>query len=236
MKRNHRLRRIFAALLILLKAPIAWIYAAPNPAPSTPKIGPEMGRVSANLTYCRGGAADLKLDLYLPQPLEGRPAPVAVYLHGGGWQDGDKTWIGRILPATALTTRGYAVAAVDYRLAPRYPWPAPINDAKCALRFLRSHAAQYQIDPDHIGVWGDSAGGHLAALLGLAGPTAGLEGDGGWPGVSSAVQAVVTMSAPTDYTVSADDGVELGKSASADAKSKRSSSWVSLETRFCASR
>ncbi len=200
MKRNRRLRRISVALLILIAAPIAWVYAAPNPAPSTPLIGPELGRVTVNLTYCRGGAADLRLDLYQPQPLEGRPAPLAVYVHGGGWQEGDKTWIERILPAAALTTRGYAVAALDYRLAPHYPWPAPIADAKCAIRFLRSHAAQYDLDPNHIGVWGDSAGGHLAALLGLAGPAAGLEGDGGRPDVPSAVQAVVTMSAPTDYT------------------------------------
>jgi len=197
---KHRLRRLLLGLCLLLMAWVIWVYAAPNPAPNAPEIGPEMGRVTTNLTYCRGGAADLKLDLYQPQPLEGRPAPVAVYLHGGGWQEGDKTWIGRILPAPALTARGYAVAAVDYRLAPRYPWPAPIQDAKCAVRFLRSHAAQYGLDPGHIGVWGDSAGGHLAALLGLAGSYAGLEGDGGQPGVSSAVQAVVTMSAPTDYT------------------------------------
>ena len=123
---------------LIFAAVLAWVYAAPNPAPNTPAITPESGRVVPNISYCRGAGADLKLDLYLPQPLEDRPAPLAVYLHGGGWQEGDKTWIGRILPADTLTARGYAVAAVDYRLAPGYSWPAPLEDAECAIRFLRS--------------------------------------------------------------------------------------------------
>ncbi|HUS16835.1 MAG TPA: alpha/beta hydrolase, partial [Chloroflexia bacterium] len=137
---------------------------------------------------------------YLPQSLGAGPAPIAVYIHGGGWQEGDKTWITRILPAERLVARGYAVAAIDYRLAPRYAWPAPLADVKCAIRFLRGHAERYGLDATHIGVWGDSAGGHLAALLGLVGVEAGLEGSGGYPEQSSAVQAVVTMSAPADFT------------------------------------
>ncbi|MGI8588668.1 MAG: alpha/beta hydrolase fold domain-containing protein [Chloroflexia bacterium] len=200
MGRKRLLRVGFVLLLLLLGVPLAWVYAAPNPAPSTPRVTPESGIVRANLTYCRGGDADLKLDLYLPQPLDAGPVPVAVYVHGGGWQEGDKTWITRILPAERLVARGYAVAALDYRLAPRYPWPAPINDAKCAIRFLRAEAATYGLDAGRIGVWGESAGGQLAAMLGLAGPDAGLEGNGGYADQSSRVQAVVTMSAPTDFT------------------------------------
>jgi acetyl esterase/lipase len=167
---------------------------------SIPHVGPESGHVQANVTYCTAGGLDLKMDLYLPALPDARPAPVAVYIHGGGWQEGDKNWIDRILPADRLVARGYVVAAPNYRLAPWSQWPAQIEDVKCAVRYLRAHATTYHLDPARIGVWGESAGGHLAAMLGLAGPDAGFEGTGGWADQSSAVQAVVDMCGPTDFT------------------------------------
>src|SRR5439155_23230443 len=103
-----------------------------------------------------------------PKRTDSRPAPVAVYVHGGGWRNGNKASGGWIEPVTReLLARGYVVAAVDYRLVPQHKWPAFIEGVKCAVRFLRSNAPKYNLDPNRIGTWGSSAGGHLVALLGL---------------------------------------------------------------------
>lgn len=149
--------------------------------------------VLRDVTYCTGGGEALKMDIYPPKPAA-KPAPVVLFIHGGGWEAGSKRngWGGN------WAQRGYLFASIDYRLAPKYAFPAMIEDAKCAVRYLRGHATQYALDPNRIAVWGNSAGAHLAALLGLTGPKAGFEGTGGWPGVSSKVQAVVDMFGPAD--------------------------------------
>jgi acetyl esterase/lipase len=97
--------------------------------------------------------------------------------------------------------RGYAVASIEYRLSPEAKWPAQIFDCKAAVRFLRANAKRYNLDPGRFGVWGDSAGGHLAAMVGVSGGVKELEGDLGNPGVSSSVQAVCDWYGPTDLTV-----------------------------------
>ena len=102
------------------------------------------------------------LDLYIPT--EGKaPRPLVIWIHGGAWQSGSKD--SGPAPAIQLLERGYAVACINYRLSQHAPFPAQINDCKAAVRFLRAKAAQYGIDPDHLGAWGGSAGGHLVALL-----------------------------------------------------------------------
>jgi acetyl esterase/lipase len=98
---------------------------------------------------------------------------------------------------TELNKRGYVVASVDYRLAPKYKWPLFMNDVKCSIRFLRANAKKYHIDPKHVGAWGTSAGGHLVAMLGTADKNANLEGEH-YEKQSSAVQAVVDMFGPSD--------------------------------------
>jgi acetyl esterase/lipase len=157
-----------------------------------------------DVTYCTADDVALEMDLYSPPATDsGSPAPVVVYVHGGGWQRGDKSNIsGRRSVVEELTARGYLVAAIDYRLAPQYEWPAQIEDVKCAVRYLRANDSTYDIDPDRIGAWGGSAGGHLVALLGLTDANAGLEGQGGYAEQSSSVQAVVDMFGPTDLTSS----------------------------------
>jgi acetyl esterase/lipase len=139
------------------------------------------------------------LDLYLPPRDTESPPPLVVWLHGGGWETGDK-----YQPHAAMNFGGtlgdaYAVACVNYRLSGVAPFPAQIHDCKAAIRWLRAHAAEYGYDPNHIGVWGLSAGGHLGALLGVSNGVQELEGTvGDYIAWSSAVQAVCDFSGPAD--------------------------------------
>jgi acetyl esterase/lipase len=134
-----------------------------------------------------GQGKDLALDLYLPNsPL--RAVPIIMYIHGGGWSALDKGWCPYPM---RLLEQEYAVASIDYRLLQEGgAFPANLYDCKAAVRWLRARATEYGLDGEHIGVWGDSAGAHLAALVGLTSDVAGLEGDIGLHGVSSRVQAV----------------------------------------------
>jgi acetyl esterase/lipase len=121
--------------------------------------------------------------------------PVILYLHSGAWITGDR--FGG--PALRQATRGYAVASIDYRLAPAYIWPAQVEDAKAAVRWLRANAARFHLDPNHIAVFGTSAGGHIGAVLGTSAGVDTLEGLAlGNAQYSSRVQAVVDLYGPTD--------------------------------------
>jgi acetyl esterase/lipase len=153
--------------------------------------------VSRDVIYAGEGASALSLDLYLPRGTDG-PPPIAVYFHGGGWARGSKTDLAqeRLIP---LARRGVAVASVSYRLVDVALWPAQLHDAKGAVRWLRAHAARFGIDGTRIGAWGASAGGHLAALLGLTAGLSELEGDvGGNLDQDSSVRSVVAWFPPTD--------------------------------------
>lgn len=178
--------------------------------PATVTAAPA-GRMTS-YTYCTPGGVALPMDVYEPPTRTARrPAPAVLYVHGGGWIMGDRMsqGLGARLAANdaalfpplraTLTARGFVVASIDYRLPPLYPWPAPIEDAKCAVRFLRAHAAALRIDPAHIGAWGSSAGGHLVALMGTAGPAAGFDG-GQYRDESNRLQAVVDLFGPADLT------------------------------------
>jgi acetyl esterase/lipase len=171
---------------------------APSPTVVAPAASPPAGRVDRDVTYCTGGGEDLRMDIYFPAASVSRPAPAVMYVHGGGFVGGDKRSGAGFYDVRGLVDRGYVVASVDYRLAPDDPFPAAIEDVKCAVRFLRSQAAALGIDAEHIGAWGGSAGGSLVSLLGTAEESAGLEGEGGYPGVSSRIQAVVDYFGPTD--------------------------------------
>lgn len=113
------------------------------------------------------GYRPLQLDLYLHTDRT-RPRPLVVWVHGGGWNRGDARQSGAFtdFPAVLamLAARGYVVASVDYRLSGEAGFPAPVQDVKAAIRFLRSNSADYGIDPARVILWGGSAGGHLAAL------------------------------------------------------------------------
>jgi acetyl esterase/lipase len=148
-----------------------------------------------DLTYTRIGHHSLKLDLFVPRDAT-KPVPLVVYIHGGGWSGLDKTEGF----ANALIHRGFALARVDYRLSGEAIWPAQIYDCKAAVRWLRAHASDYGYGSDKIGAMGDSAGGHLVAMLGLTNDNPEFEGDEGTPKASSSVQAVADYFGPSDLT------------------------------------
>jgi acetyl esterase/lipase len=147
-----------------------------------------------DLAYRTDGHERQKLDLYLPEKSD-RPAPLIIWIHGGGWQGGSKE---NALPLRqGWVERGYAIASINYRLSGHAVFPAQIEDCKAAIRWLRAHAAQYHIDPTRFGVWGSSAGGHLAALVGTSGDGKTLD-VGEHLDQSSRVQAVCDYYGPTD--------------------------------------
>ena len=168
------------------------------------------GRMTT-VSYCTQHGTKLAMDVYEPPAGAARPAPAVLYVHGGGFMFGDRkpnglgaslvNHAGALLPQlrVGLNQRGMVVALIDYRLPPLSPWPAQIEDAKCAVRYLRAHAGALGIDPGRIGAWGSSAGGDLVSLLGVVGPQAGYD-SGQYADQPSNVQAVVDMFGAVDAT------------------------------------
>jgi acetyl esterase/lipase len=151
----------------------------------------------SDLTYCTMDGVPLQMDLYFPETEA--PWQVLLYVHGGSFTSGDKRNGSGVVDIPAMTGRGYAVAAINYRLMPEYPFPAEVIDAKCAVRFLRAHADEYNLRAEKIGIWGGSAGGHLAAMMGLTNGDPAFE-LGENREFSSQVDAVVEMFGPMDLT------------------------------------
>jgi acetyl esterase/lipase len=156
--------------------------------------------VVSDVPYCTGGGTPLLMDLLIPAQRIRKPTPAVLWIHGGGWERGDKNGNSG---AQLLANEGFVAASIFYRLSGDWPFPADIEDCKCAIRFLRANASKYGIDPDRIGVAGASAGGHLAELVATADRSAKLEGDGGWPGISSRVSAAAAYYGVSDFTVGA---------------------------------
>jgi len=149
------------------------------------------------------------MELYIPNESCG-PTPLAIYIHGGGWLTGNAEQGSQYVDN--LVKRGFAVASFNYRFSQHQIYPAQIQDCKGAVRYLRANAARYNLDVENFGVFGDSSGGHLAALLGSTGGVASLEGQvGGNIALSSRVQAAVDIYGPTDLFACADDGFLLGE-------------------------
>lgn len=152
-----------------------------------------------DLVFASHDGSDLALDIYRPAQDD---APVAVYVHGGGWRSGDKADDGarRLAPLSAY---GVTVVAVNYRLAPRVTFPGPLHDLKAAVRWLRENGPRLGLPTERIGVWGASAGAYLGSLLALTNGIDGFEGAvGGHFERSSAVQAVVHWFGQTDLVAS----------------------------------
>ena len=161
-----------------------------------------------DIEFSKAGGESLQLNLARPKSPSGK-MPAILCIHGGGFRAGKREgWDAR---CKLLAEHGYAAATVTYRLAPKHPFPAAVEDVKAAVRWLRANAEKVAIDPDRIGVVGDSAGGHLAQFLGVTGGVAQFEGDGGNPSFSSRVSCVVNYYGPSDLTKSYGKSVDAAE-------------------------
>jgi len=155
-----------------------------------------------DIVYGTGGGRELQADLYLPSEPAAARIPAVVYAHGGGWRGGDRTQFSR--HAIAMARHDFAGLCISYRFADEAPFPAAVEDANCAVRFLRAYADDLGVDPDRIGIAGGSAGGHLAAMVSTTCGTARLEGTGGHGDFSSDVQAYAGFNPVLDLRERAD--------------------------------
>jgi acetyl esterase/lipase len=193
-------RALFAFLTLLslsvapaqTNAPV--VAPAPPPAPSVRPPPPGVVALHDVVTG-KGGDRDLHAEVAYPEKATGL-LPAIVYIHGGGWSVGSQ----KQGPVYDIAQHGFFAASVEYRLSREAKWPAQIQDCMLGVRWLRANAAQYHVDPNRIAVWGDSAGGHLAVCVGTMTDEKEYQGEGGYPGVSSAVQVVIDYYGPVDFT------------------------------------
>ena len=161
-----------------------------------PVFGSSTEPTHRDLEYARAGEPEtaLLLDLYLPEEVTN--PPLIVWVHGGAWRTGSK----ERMPIGGMLEHGFAVASLNYRLSPIASFPAQAHDIKAAIRWLRAHDETYGYRDDEIALAGASAGGHLAALVGLTNEHAELEGDvGDFTDESSRVSAIVDFYGPTNF-------------------------------------
>jgi acetyl esterase/lipase len=172
--------------------------------PPDPQVEADGSRRYEGITYAVApGYRPLQLDVWVPA--SPTSPPLVVWIHGGGWMFGDRRYLPETLRPNQLfeelVAAGLAVATIDYRHALEAHFPAQLHDAKAAIRYLRAYADVLGIDTDRIGIWGESAGGHIAALVGLTGQHPELEGAIGVLRQSSAVDVVVDWYGPADLTL-----------------------------------
>jgi acetyl esterase/lipase len=169
-------------------------------------------KVLRELRYREAGSEACKLDLALPDVAKfPGPRPAIVVIHGGGWIEGDKSSFtsddrhqpGNIVDFARL---GFVAATINYRLAREAPYPAALDDCRCAVRWLRAHATDYGIDTNRIGAWGNSAGGNLALLLALDSAAPALDKNEPYANESSVVQAAASDSGPIDLVAQHEQG------------------------------
>jgi len=177
-----------------------WANLQHAPLPEAQPWG-DRGQAFREVSYASPlGFRPLLLDLYLPAE---RPCPVVVWIHGGAYLMGSRSLVSPILERADLFHRlpseGIAVASIDYRLSAEAHFPAQLHDVKAAVRWVRARAAEIGVSPGRIAVWGESAGGHLAAMATLTSGIEDLEGDIGPAGISSAVTTGVDWYGPTDF-------------------------------------
>jgi acetyl esterase/lipase len=161
---------------------------------ASPDVPFTLGTAHRNLTYCHSQS----LDLYIPRGAVTRPLPVAMYIHGGGMTAGDKSDLSPVF-LDALASAGYAVASVNYRLAPGSRFPAQIEDVKCAIRYLRAKAPRYGLNARRIFAFGTSVGGQLVTLAALTGRHSAWNA-GPYPAEPATLRAVADMFGPANLT------------------------------------
>ncbi|MFO1022921.1 MAG: alpha/beta hydrolase [Planctomycetales bacterium] len=161
-------------------------------------VAPETVEVQKDVEYGKVGERALLLDLYKPKEKKAKPVPGLIFIHGGGWKAGSRK--DYQVYTGYFADRGYVAATISYRLSKEAPYPAAVEDAKCAVRWMRKNAASLGVDPEKIVAIGGSAGGHLSMMLGYSADEKKLEGNGGNNDVSSHVNAIVDLYGPYDLT------------------------------------
>ena len=194
MKKNVLILAIFAIFLSACDNSVSVKTAVKQATIST-----ELNSVKVidNISYREGESKSWKLDLAMPENFGTTPRPAIVIVHGGGWRAGSKKDLVYRDLLLDYAFQGYLTISVEYRFDQETPFPACIEDVKCAVRWLRAHAKEYNINPDKIGAFGHSAGAHLALMLAMSSDNKSLEGDSGWNDYSSKINAVVGGSTPT---------------------------------------
>ncbi|WP_164101835.1 alpha/beta hydrolase [Candidatus Laterigemmans baculatus] len=186
--------RLLGALVLGLGAPVLCLGVTPQASAAPGDV-----RVEKDVAYLGPERAE-KGDLYLPPASDAAARyPGIVIIHGGGWSGGDKGASREQNIGTTLAQNGYVCISINYLLQPRSGppiWPQNLHDCKVAVQWLRANADRLQIDPENIGVIGGSAGGHLAAMVGVTGPESGLDPSEPYPNISCRVQAVIDMYGP----------------------------------------
>jgi acetyl esterase/lipase len=173
-----------------------------------PKLNvPDTVVYEPDVEYASPAGEHLLLDLARPKT-GGGPYPAVLCIHGGGFRAGNRHGYDGL--CLCLAEQGYVAVTVEYRLAPKHPFPAAVHDVKSAVRWLRLNAGKYHIDPEHIGTMGGSAGGHLAQFLGVTANVPEFEGNLN-PGPASQVTCVVNFFGPSDFTRSYGKSVDAAE-------------------------
>ena len=189
--RETTVRVLTCLAVLLLVIPVS------AQTPKTLKV-PDSVTFESGVEYSKPDGESLALDIARPKTGDG-PFPAVLCIHGGGFRAGTREGYDAL--CVKLAEHGYVAVTVTYRLAPKHPFPAAVNDVKAAVRWLRANASTYKIDPDRIGVTGGSAGGHLAQFLGVTANVPEFEGVA-HPKESSKVACVVNVYGPSDFTLS----------------------------------
>lgn len=197
---------LVSLLLLLFVGQTIVAQEAPKPKrPPTPAEIAEQYRetieIRRDLPYAAGGNRFQMVDVYLPKRRNTeRPLPVIAFVHGGGWVGGNRQFF-TARACDYAATGDYGAVCIGYRLTSEATWPAQIHDCKAAVRWIRGHAKELNLDGERIGLFGGSAGGHLVALLGTSGNVTALDGDlGEFTNLPSRVRCVVNICGPADLT------------------------------------
>lgn len=198
------MRVSLSLLAVLAAAPL--LFAQEPAKPPAVKV-PDGVVFERDVEYANPDGQHLQLNLARPKAGEG-PFPAVVCIHGGGFRAGSREgYNGTVLK---LAQNGYVAVTVTYRLAPKYQFPAAVQDTKAAVRWLRANAKKYHVDPERIGTTGGSAGGHLTLFLGVTGDVKEFDGDQN-PGFPSTVKCVVSYYGPSDFTKSYGKSVDAAQ-------------------------
>ena len=195
MKFARHLITAFGVALACAGCALAQAPTGSGRMPPPPAV-PQGVKAYRDLAYVENGHERQRLDLFVPENAS-KPLPLIIWIHGGAWSAGDKSGCPPLRQGYAQ--RGFAIASLNYRLSQQAIFPAQIEDCKAAIRWLRAHAKDYRLDPEHFGVWGSSAGGHLVALVGTSGDMTEFD-VGAHRDVSSRVQCVMDDYGPTLFT------------------------------------